>query len=321
MSVERSTTSAIEGARPSPPTLAFDGDHWIGRFRAMACPCEVLIEPVAEPVAKSIVNEIAACAWRIERRYSRYRSGNIVDRINNSNGNPIILGDEASSLVDFAAKLTELSEGAFDITSGVLRKAWTFDGSDRVPSREEVEVLRALVGWEKVEWQRPVLRMRPGMQIDFGGIGKEYAVDLAVGAARLIAPDVSCLVNFGGDIAVRTARRDGKPWIVGVEACDAEDTAANTILLRAGALATSGDSRRYLLKDGVRYSHVLDARTGWPVPNAPRSATVLADTCTQAGTLSTLALLRGADAEAFLHAQGVKHWLQPSRQRRVPNLR
>ena len=75
-----------------------------------------------------------------------------------------------------------------------------------------------------------------------------------------------------------------------------------------GALATSCDSRRFLLRDGVRYSHILDPRNGWPVEGAPRSVTVAADTCTQAGMLSTLAMLEGDNAEAFLGAQGVKYW-------------
>jgi thiamine biosynthesis lipoprotein len=121
---------------------------------------------------------------------------------------------------------------------------------------------------------------------------------------------VSCLVNFGGDIAVRTPRRDGKAWVVGIESCDRQGMATNTISLRSGAIASSGDSRRFVMKDGKRYSHVLDARTGWPVLDAPRSVTILADTCTQAGTFSTLAMLRGANAREFLQAQGVKYWLQ-----------
>jgi thiamine biosynthesis lipoprotein len=78
--------------------------------------------------------------------------------------------------------------------------------------------------------------------------------------------------------------------------------------IRAGALATSGDARRFLLKDGRRYGHILDPRNGWPVEDAPRSVTVAADTCTQAGMLSTLAMLQGKNAEAFLDAEGAKYW-------------
>jgi thiamine biosynthesis lipoprotein len=292
------------------PVLTADSDHWVGRFVAMACPCEVLIESVPEHTARAILKAVAACAWRVEERFSRYRSNNLVHRINTSCGEPVTVGDEAANLLDFAAQLTELSDGAFDITSGVLRKLWTFDGGDRVPTQEQIEALRDLIGWGKVIWKRPVLQMRPHMQIDFGGIGKEYAVDSAVRTAHGLAPGVSCLVNFGGDIAVRTPRRDGKAWVVGIESCDRQGMATNTIALRSGAIASSGDSRRFVMKDGKRYSHVLDARTGWPVLDAPRSVTILADTCTQAGTFSTLAMLRGANAREFLQAQGVKYWLQ-----------
>ena len=76
-----------------------------------------------------------------------------------------------------------------------------------------------------------------------------------------------------------------------------------------GAVTTSGDLRRYLLKDGVRYGHILDPRTGWPVQDAPRSVTVLEVNCTQAGLLSTLAILHGAGAERFLAELNVKHWV------------
>jgi thiamine biosynthesis lipoprotein len=98
------------------------------------------------------------------------------------------------------------------------------------------------------------------------------------------------------------------PWRVGVEAVDATATAARQIDLSVGALATSGDAHRYLLKGGKRYGHILDPTTGWPVDGAPRSVTVAAETCTQAGMLATLALLQGRDAESFLEAQGVQFW-------------
>jgi thiamine biosynthesis lipoprotein len=305
---------SLESATPNrvarAPLLIRQGDHWLGRFQAMGCPCEVLIENAPEAVVRAVLDAVASSAWRIEARFSRYRADNVVHQINTSNGAPITVDDETANLLDYAAQLTELSDGAFDISSGVLRRCWTFDGGDRVPSQEQIDAIRALVGWDKVVWKRPVLQMRPNMQIDFGGIGKEYAVDLAVGAAHAIAPDVSCLVNFGGDIVAKTPRGDGKPWLVGIESSKHEGLATKTIALRTGALATSGDSRRFVLKDGKRYCHVLDARTGWPVVGAPRSVTVLADTCTQAGTFSTLALLRGAEAEAFLKTQGVRFWLQ-----------
>ena len=291
-------------------TLTRDADHWIGRFVAMACPCEVLIEDAPSQLAREVVDAVAAEAWRIERKFSRYRTDSAVHRINEIAGSETVVDEESANLLDFAATLTRLSEGAFDITSGVLRKAWTFDGGDRVPSQSQIDALLKSVGWHRVEWRRPLLKLQAGMQIDLGGIGKEYAVDAAASLAETIAPGLSCLVNFGGDVAVRNARHDGKPWRVGIESSARVGAAERVVQLSRGALATSGDSRRFVFRDGHRYSHILDARTGWPVRNAPHSITVAADTCTQAGTLTTLAMLQGDNAESMLRASGLQYWLQ-----------
>ena len=118
-------------------------------------------------------------------------------------------------------------------------------------------------------------------------------------------------MNFGGDLAVTHARRGERPWRVGVEGL-VDRTKRTPLLLdlSAGAIATSGDTYRYVDVAGVRLPHVLDPRSGRPVIGAPRSVTVAARTCTEAGTLTTLAMLRGPGAENFLAQQGVRHWIQ-----------
>jgi thiamine biosynthesis lipoprotein len=290
--------------------LTREADHWIGRFVAMASPCEVLIERAPAALAQQILDVVAAEAWRIEGKFSRYRADSAIQRINESAGSETVVDEECANLLDFAATLTTLSAGAFDITSGVLRKAWTFDRGDRVPDQAQIDALLERVGWHRIEWRRPVLRLQPGMQIDLGGIGKEYAVDSAAALAETTAPGLSCLINFGGDVVVRNERQDGQPWRVGIESSAHAGAAERIVQLSRGALATSGDSRRFVLRDGHRYSHILDARTGWPVRNAPHSITVAADTCTQAGTLTTLAMLKGENAEELLKASGMQYWLQ-----------
>lgn len=277
---------------------------------AMACSCEVLIDTQESSVARRAAGLAAECAWRVESKLSRYRDDNIVHQINTADGSPVSVDEETAKLLDFAATLTRISEGRFDITSGVLRRAWTFDGSDRVPSQSTIDELLGYVGWDKVTWRRPILLMQPQMQIDFGGIGKEYAVDAAAALIESELGDISCLVNLGGDVAVRHPRKDKSSWRVGIEAPTTALAALGTIALRQGGLATSGDSRRFVLANGKRYSHILDARTGWPVLDAPRSITVAAGTCTQAGALSTLAMLQGANARNFLESQGVRFWIQ-----------
>jgi thiamine biosynthesis lipoprotein len=273
----------------------------------MAGPCELLL-PKCDP-AKALEHGalVAAEAWRIEKKFSRYRDDSVTAWIHQSRGTAINVDTETASLIDFARQCFELSGGLFDITSGVLRQAWKFDGSDRVPEPAAIERLLKLVGFEKLEWKSPRLLLPPGMELDFGGMGKEYAVDnaYAILAAELDGP---FLVNFGGDLRANRAPPQGS-WQVGIERPDSDQEPSMILELQHGALATSGDSRRYVLRNGVRFGHILDPRTGWPVAGAPRSVTVAASSCTEAGLLSTLALLNGAGAKEFLAQQGVRHWL------------
>jgi thiamine biosynthesis lipoprotein len=276
-------------------------------FSAMASPCEVLVY-TNERAAALQIGELAALeAWRVECKYSRYRDDSAVSWIHRRRGQASVLDSETASLMDFAQQCFEMSGGAFDITSGILRRAWKFDGSDRVPDPDSVARLLPSIGFGKLLWKSPSLLLPRGMELDFGGIGKEYAVDRAYDllAAQCTRP---FLVNFGGDLRANRPPPRG-PWQVGIERPDTDRTAAMLLELEHGALATSGDSRRFLLKGGVRYGHILDPRTGWPVVAAPRSVTVAASSCTEAGLLATLAMLEGGGADTFLESQGVRHWI------------
>lgn len=277
------------------------------KFTAMASPCEVLLPSMSKHAALGIGQVAAQEAWRVEKKYSRYRDDSITAWIHANRGTTIEVGDETASLLDFASQCFDLSEGLFDITSGVLRRAWTFDGSDRIPEAADIKTLLPLVGFEKVQWRSPCLLLPTGMELDFGGIGKEYAVDRAYEllAARDWTP---FLINFGGDLRANRPPAHG-PWQVGIERPDTDREATLLLDLEHGALATSGDSRRYLLKDGIRYGHILNPLTGWPAPDSPRSITVAASSCTEAGLLSTVAMLHGAGAQAYLEEQGVRYWL------------
>jgi thiamine biosynthesis lipoprotein len=276
-------------------------------FTAMASACELLLFATDQSKALEYGKIVAAEAWRIEYKYSRYRSDSIVARIHANRGKTLEMDAETSSLLNFANACFEASGGLFDVTSGVLRRAWIFDGSDRIPAAAAVAELLPMIGFDKLEWRPPHLLLPPGMELDFGGIGKEYAVDRAFELLAARCPE-PFLINFGGDL--RTNRAPSRaPWRVGIERPAADGEAALILDLQRGALATSGDSRRFLLKSGIRYGHILDPRTGWPVPGAPRSVTVAASSCTEAGQLATLALLYGARAREFLDQQRGRYWI------------
>jgi thiamine biosynthesis lipoprotein len=272
----------------------------------MGSPCELLCETESARDAEEFGRLVSGEAWRIEDKLSRYIRGNIIDQINTADGRALDVDEETAHLLNFADTLYQLSNGAFDITSGVLRRVWQFDGSSNIPSQEQVSELLSLIGWLKVKWQSPTLQLPSGMEIDLGGIGKEYAVDKVVQILRS-QTDTPCLINFGGDLAVTASPLRQHGWAVGVESVH-RSGAEKLIHLRQGALATSGDARRYLLNDGHRYGHVIDPRTGWPVVDAVASITVAADTCTQAGMLATLAMLKGSGAEEFLESQAEQYW-------------
>ncbi len=287
--------------------LKKENDFWKGTFMAMASPCDVLMEVEDESLAQEILNAVANEAWRIEDKFSRYKKDNIIFKINHSQGEVVAIDDETSRLLDFANELFEISEGLFDVTSGVLRQIWTFDGSDNLPSKKQLKKILKNIGWQKVIREKTTVVLAEGMEIDLGGIGKEYAVDRCVQIARQKTKQ-SVLVNFGGDLAMTTARKDKTFWSVG-RLITGSDDACGIFQLYNGAIATSGDANRYLLKDGVRYSHILNPITGWPVIDAPHTVSVAAPTCVEAGMMSTLAMLQGGDAEAFLKLQEVDYWV------------
>jgi len=287
--------------------LKKENDFWNGSFLAMASPCHVLMEVEDESLALEILNAVANEAWRIEDKFSRYKKDNILFQINHSNGVAVVIDEETSRLLDFANELFEISEGLFDITSGVLRQCWKFDGSSNVPTKKHVKKIVKNIGWQKVNREEGSIILPVGMEIDLGGLGKEYAVDRCVQIARQKTRQ-SVLVNFGGDLAMTTPRNNSTFWSVG-RLITGSDEACELFQLYSGAIATSGDANRYLLKDGIRYSHILNPKTGWSVIGAPHTVSVAAPTCIEAGMMSTLAMLQGGQAEAFLKLQEVDYWI------------
>ncbi len=293
------------------------------RFRAMACACEIQLFAATPTLGEDLAQRAANEVLRIETKYSRYRADSVVSQINaNAGGAPIAVDEETAGLLQFAAQCYTQSDGLFDITSGVLRQAWDFK-RPHLPSQHAIEHALALLGWAEVAWTPPTIRLpRAGMEIDFGGFGKEYAVDRV--AAVLGERGVQhALINLGGDVRALGGKpaADGTvaPWQVGIVHPRAPTTACATIALQGQALATSGDYERYIDIDGKRYCHVLNPRTGWPV-HATQSVSVIAPLAIVAGAHATIALLQEAAAAAYLaqaqvpylmiDAQGVHHQSQ-----------
>ena len=261
-------------------------------FRAMACDNVIEIYASApgraHHAATAAIEEVA----RLEAKYSRYISGSVVSLINAAAGiAPVEIDEETAHLFDYASVCFEQSGGLFDITAGILRRAWDFK-ADQPPARDIVDPLLPLIGWRRVDrTPATVFLPLPGMEIDFGGFGKEYAADRA--AAVLLALGLPhAFVSLGGDVVVTGPRADGEPWQLGIRHPRNRQTAIVQLPIASGAVATSGDYERYIDFGGRRYSHILDPRSGESI-NSFQSVTVLASTCLVAGSVTTIAMLKG----------------------------
>lgn len=276
------------------------------RFEAMASPWEIHLPGARAGLRETVAAAVLGEVRRLEHKYSRYRDDSVVQQINRAGGQAVTVDEETARLIDYGALLWQQSGGRFDLTSGVLRRVWRFGPGAALPEPEAVAALRPLIGWERVQWSGQRLQMPAGMELDFGGIGKEYAVDRALAIAVRLDPG-PVLINGGGDLAASAPPAPDEHWRVGLD--NGFGLAAPGLQLRQGAVATSGIARRHLQSGSRRYGHLLDPRSGWPVADAPLAVTVLAGSCSEAGAQATLALLHGAGARGYLQAQGVEHWV------------
>ena len=276
-------------------------------FSAMAAENEIQLYAASEQDASRIANAAIAEVKRIEAKYSRYREESLLSRINAAAGREAVEVDEETlGLLAFADAAYRQSGGLFDATSGVLRRAWNFREA-RVPSQAELDVLLPLVGWEKVEIAGNRVRLpQTGMQLDFGGFGKEYAVDRA---ARVMAGQgaTSAMASLAGDLAILGPQPGGAPWRMGIQHPRRKDKVLATIPIMSGAIATSGDYERFIEVDGVRHCHILDPRTGLSARGL-QSVTVQAQSCLIAGSATTIAMLKGREEGlAWLDELGLAH--------------
>jgi FAD:protein FMN transferase len=276
-------------------------------FKAMGSPCDIQVFADSNAQAKKVADAAIADVSRLEALYSRYRSDSFLSAINRvaATGGRITVDDETAGLLNYAATCYDQSEGLFDITSGILRRAWRFD-QDKLPDQAQVQELLDKVGWHKLRWTPPLLEFpNPGMELDFGGVVKEYAVDRA--AALCWAAGIRHgVINLGGDIKVIGPRADGSSWRVGIRHPRNKEAVMQTILLREGALASSGDYERCITVDGVRYGHVLNPKTGWPV-RCLAAVSVVGDFCVVAGSASTIAMLKEDNGPSWLESLGLPH--------------
>ncbi len=280
------------------------------RFKAMGTACELRLYAASADAAHRVCDAIVADIERLEAKYSRYRPNSELSILNNlaATGGSVIVDSETAQLLDYADTCYRESDGLFDITSGILRRAWDFKAGV-LPSPQQVAALLDRTGWHKLTWQDHTLNFTlPGMELDLGGIVKEYAADRA--ATLCEQHNIHhALINLGGDVRVTGPHYDGTPWRIGISDPANPAHPLCTIELQSGALASSGDYQRCFTVDGVRYSHILNPRTGWPVRQLA-AVSVVADYCVVAGSASTIGMLKDVDGPQWLQNLGLQHlWI------------
>lgn len=290
--------------------------HYSTTFTAMGTQCEIQIYSdhpgKVKRLSKRIINDIQ----RLEVKYSRYRPDSFLSQINlvANQGGLIKVDDETAILLNYAETCYQQSDGLFDISSGVLRGAWRFH-TKQLPTQEDIAPLLEKVGWRKLEWTGSELNFpNIGMELDLGGIVKEYAVDRA--ASFCLDTGVkNGLINLGGDIRLIGPRGNGESWTVGIAHPRINNSVLMNLSISRGAVANSGDYERCIVIEGVRYAHILNPKTGWPVKYLA-AVSVISDFCVVAGSASTIAMLKEEQGPEWLKQLGLPHlWVDVNGQR------
>lgn len=247
--------------------------------------------------AGKAVKEAFAEAERLEAMFSVYREDSEVSRINSNAGKEAVrVSEETFYLIDRAVEFSRISGGAFDITVMPMVELWKPADGGYVPSEEEIAEVMPLVGYGSILLDREnssVKLLRKGMKIDLGAVAKGFVVDRMADVFKRAGMS-GALVNAGGDIYALGTSYSGGGWRVGLRHPREKEKIVDVFTLEDRAAATSGDYERYFMRDGERYSHIIDPGSGRPARGVI-SVTVLAESCMEADALATMLFVMGLE--------------------------
>jgi len=235
---------------------------------------------------------------RIENLISSWDSNSQTSEINKNAGiKPVKVEEELFHLIDRSLKISELTDGAFDISYASMDKIWKFDGSMKtMPTQEEIARSVSHIGYKNIELDqetKTVFLKLEGMKIGFGGIGKGYAADKA--KALLVSMGVTGgIINASGDMNTWGKQTNGEDWKVAITNPLNKNKAFALLPLDNGAVVTSGNYEKYVEFDGKRYTHIIDPRTGYPCSGVI-SVTVFAPKAELADALATSVFVMGKE--------------------------
>ena len=276
----------------------------------MGCPCRIILNLPHGSDDHQLFSLLQKEILRLEYEYSFYLKDSVVAKVNNNSGiNKTKIDSETASLFEYANTCYEESNGLFDITVAPLRKLWNYQLLEKeqvLPRQNQIDNKLKKVGWNKVGiTANDIYLPFKGMQIDLGGIVKEYAAD-SLSNIAINNEVISGLIELGGDIRIFNTSNSNESWPIGIVDPSNKRNSLATINLISGALATSGDYERFSVINNKKYSHIINPLTGWPIDSFS-SISVVSEQCIVAGALSTIAILKENRGESWLIDQYVPY--------------
>lgn len=260
---------------------------------------DITVLAIDEELGYINIEEAAAEIKRIEKMISSWDEDSETSLINRNAGiKPVKVSDELFKLIERSKQISELTDGAFDISYSSMDNIWRFDGSmKKIPTEIEIKNSVAKVGYKKIilnAESKTVFLKQKGMKISFGAIGKGYAADKA--KELLVSKQVvGGIINAGGDLSTWGTDVSGKKWIIGIVNPLSKEKIVSWQPIVESSVATSGNYERFVTFNGKRYSHIIDPRTGYPSSGLTQ-VTIFAKNAETCDALATAVFIMGRDA-------------------------
>ncbi|WP_010252421.1 FAD:protein FMN transferase [Acetivibrio cellulolyticus] len=249
-----------------------------------------------EEIGKQVMDRIK----KIESDMTITKAGGEINKLNNASGTDFVkLNEDAIFVLEKAKEFSEIGQGAFDVTVGPLVKEWgIFMDNPSVPAKERINSLLSLVDYRSItiDKNRSMAKLeKSGQIVDLGGIAKGFAADEAMEIYWEQSVE-SAFISLGGNVVTLGGKPDGSPWKVGIRnPRGPEGSYIGIVGVKDKAVVSSGDYERYFEKDGVRYHHILDPKTGYPANSGLIGTTIISDFSIDADALSTATFVLGLE--------------------------
>ena len=278
-----------------------DTDEYVSKIEiALGTTVKVVIASDKNPAL--MIDSVLREFRRIENKFSVNKPDSEISRINRNGEQPYEMDEETAFVVERALTLAKATNGAFDPALGNLITLWGFDRigemdfEGRLPSDDAIQAAVASSGYEKVEVEGVYITLHNGVRLDLGGIVKGYAIDRGIAIAKEMDPNATGYIDAGRDIGFIGPKFNSDSWSVGVQHPRSENPSdyLAVVYLDKGSIVTSGDYERFFEIEGVRYHHIINPKTGYPVRDTI-STTVISPTSMDADALSTAAFVLGGE--------------------------